>query len=198
MDGNKNITATFGLNPTLNLTKTGDGQGSIKSSISGIDCGPDCQESSAQFPYKKKITLTAKVDSSATFLGWSGDVCDGITKTQCKILMDANKNITARFGLSNISVSPAPYDFGDVKVKQSSQPASFTISNSGMGNLKITKMEMIGVDAKLFKMKGGGKKTISPGGQSTFSVTFTPSSIGSKAAVLRITSNDSQMNPLWK
>jgi hypothetical protein len=59
-----------------------------------------------------------------------------------------------------------------------------------MGNLKITKMEMIGADAKLFKMKGGGKKTISPGGQSTFSVTFTPSSIGSKAAVLRITSND--------
>jgi hypothetical protein len=59
-----------------------------------------------------------------------------------------------------------------------------------MGNLKITKMEMIGVDAKLFKMKDGGKKTIGPGGQSIFSVTFTPSSIGSKAAMLRITSND--------
>lgn len=190
MDSNKSITATFGPNPTLNLTKTGDGRGNIKSSTSGIDCGPDCQASSAQFPYKKKITLTVKVDSSTTFLGWSGDVCDGITKPQCKILMDSDKNITARLGLSNISVSPAPYDFGDVKVKQSSQPASFTINNSGMGNLNITKMEMTGADAKLFKMKGGGRKTISPGGQSTFSVTFTPSSIGSKAAVLRITSND--------
>jgi HYDIN/CFA65/VesB-like, Ig-like domain/Divergent InlB B-repeat domain len=192
MDSNKNIIATFGLNPTLSLTKTGDGKGTgtVKSSTSGIDCGPECEESSAQFPYKKKITLTAKVDSSTTFLGWSGDVCDGITKPQCKILMDANKNITARFGLSNISVSPAPYDFGDVKVKQSSQPASFTISNSGMGNLNITKMEVIGADAKLFKIKSGGKKTITPGGQSTFSVTFTPSSIGSKAAVLKITSND--------
>jgi len=190
MDGNKNIIATFGPNPTLNLIKTGDGKGSIKSSTSGIDCGPDCQESNAQFPYKKKITLTAKVDPSTTFLGWSGDVCNGITKPQCTILMDANKDITASFGLPHISVSPALYDFGDVKVKQSSQPASFTISNSGMGNLKITKMEMIGADAKLFKMKGGGKKTISPGGQSTFSVTFTPPSIGSKVAALRITSND--------
>jgi hypothetical protein len=190
MDHNKNIIATFGLNPTLTLIKSGDGEGSIQSSTSGIDCGPGCEGTDAQFPFKKKITLTAKADPSSTFLGWSGDVCNGVTKPQCSVLMDTNKNITASFGLSNISVSPAPYDFGDVKVKQSSQPASFTISNSGMGNLKITKMEMIGADAKLFKMKGGGRKTVSPGGQSTFSVTFTPSSIGSKAATLRITSND--------
>ncbi|NWG02687.1 MAG: choice-of-anchor D domain-containing protein [Syntrophaceae bacterium] len=192
MDDDKNILAIFELNPTLQVLKSGDGKGTIKSSTVGIDCGPDCQENSAQFGFKKKITLKATMDSYSTFLGWEGFECQGITKPQCTLLMDQNKTVTAKLGLPDVSVSPSFYDFGDVKVKQSSSPTSFTLVNQGTGNLKLTRMEILGTDTKAFKMTGGSQKglTISPGSQYQCSVTFSPTSIGVKTATLRITSND--------
>ena len=207
MDNNKNITAIFELNPTLVLTKSGNGKGSVKSSTRssmgsrqsssvGIDCGPECREDSAQFDHNKKITLKATVDPYSTFLGWEGFDCTGITNPQCTILMDQTKNVTARFEVPDISISPTFYDFKDVRLKQSSPPASFTITNEGIGNLKLTKIEMLGTDARLFKMTRSMTRsrqqtlTLSPGGQYPFSVTFSPTSIGLKTATLRITSND--------
>jgi hypothetical protein len=207
MDNDKNIVAIFELNPTLNLNKSGDGKGSVKSSTrngrrsrqslpAGIDCGPDCSGASAQFDHNKKIVLKATVDPYSTFLGWDGFECTGITTPQCTILMDQTKNVTARFEVPDISISPTIYDFKEVKLKQSSPPASFTITNEGMGNLKLTKIEMLGTDARLFKMTRSMTRsrqqtlTLSPGGQYPFSVTFSPTSIGLKTATLRITSND--------
>jgi hypothetical protein len=207
MDTDKNIVAIFEINPTLTLTKSGDGKGSVKSSTrtgmgsrqslpTGIDCGPECKEDSAQFGHNKKITLKATVDPYSTFLGWDGFECTGITNPQCTILMDQTKNVTARFEVPDISISPTFFDFKDVRLRQTSPPASFTITNNGIGNLKITKIEMLGTDARLFKMTRSMTRsrqqtlTLSPGGQYPFSVTFSPTSIGLKTATLRITSND--------
>ncbi len=190
MDSDKNATANFLPNPTLTLTKSGEGNGNVKSAPKGIDCGVDCTTGDSQFKYKAKVTLKAKADQYSTFLGWSGDACSGTTKPTCKVSMDASKNVTAQFGLPDISVSPAEYNFGDVKIKTQSEPVTFTITNNGIGDLKITKMEITGTDAKMFKKKGGGKKTIKPGAALDFSVTFKPTTTGGKTATLRITSND--------
>ncbi len=190
MDSDKNATANFLPNPTLTLTKSGDGNGNVKSAPKGIDCGVDCTTGDSQFKYKAKAKLTAKADQYSTFLDWSGDACSGITKPTCKVSMDASKNVTAQFGLPDISVSPTTHDFGDVEIKTRSEPATFTIINNGIGDLKITKMEITGTDAKMFKKKGGGKKTIKPGASLDFSVTFKPTTTGAKTATLRITSND--------
>ncbi len=67
-------------------------------------------------------------------------------------------------GCRIFAVSADSYDFGNVKVKQTSAPATFTIKNNGTGNLKITKMKIIGTDAKMFKIKGNCTKAIVPGG----------------------------------
>ncbi len=190
MDSNKNATANFLPNPTLTLTKSGDGKGNVKSAPKGVDCGVDCATHNSQFKYKAKAKLTAKADQYSTFLGWSGGACSGITKPKCTVLMDASKNVTAQFGLPDISVSPAEYNFGDVKIKTQAGPVTFTITNDGIGDLKITKMEITGTDAKMFKKKGGGKKTIKPGASLDFSVTFKPTTTGEKTATLKITSND--------
>ncbi|MBM4339513.1 MAG: choice-of-anchor D domain-containing protein [Deltaproteobacteria bacterium] len=207
MDHDKNITAIFELKPTLVLTKSGNGKGSVKSSTRssmgsrqsssvGIDCGPDCPQDSALFDHNRKIVLKATVDPYSTFLGWDGFECTGITSPQCTILMDQSKEVTARFELPDISISPTFYDFKDVRVRQSSPPASFTIMNNGTGNLKLTKIELLGTDARLFKITRSMTRsrqqtlTLSPGGQYSFSVTFSPTSIGLKTATLRITSND--------
>ncbi len=71
-----------------------------------------------------------------------------------KLTMDSDKNVTASFGLPDIAVSPDSYDVGNITVKQSSSPTSFIIQNNGTGNLKITKMKIIGTDAKMLQDKG--------------------------------------------
>jgi parallel beta-helix repeat protein len=190
----KSVIATFDENiPNqyqLSITKTGTGNGTITSSPKGINCGFDCDETFPESTKPKRVTLKVKPDENSTFLGWGGDCQVSGTKTSCKLTMNSDKNVSASFGLPDISVLPDSYDFGDVTVKQSSSPATFTIQNNGTGDLQKTKMKIIGTDAKMFKIKGSCSKTIASGGICEFTVTFNPKSTGSKSATLQITSND--------
>jgi hypothetical protein len=79
-------------------------------------------------------------------------------------------------------------DFGNVKVKKS-KSGSVKVQNNGKANLTIATL-IIGPDASMFIVTGGGTKTIKPGKFVTLKVTFKPASTGSKQATLRITSND--------
>jgi hypothetical protein len=178
---------------TLSVNKSGTGDGTITSSPKGINCGSNCSEAFSKSTKPKKVTLKIKADANSTFLGWGGACQASGTKTSCKLPMDSDKNVTASFGLPDISVSPTLNDFGDVAVKQSSGPVAFTMQNNGTGNLKVTNMKIIGTDAKMFKIKGSCKKTISSGGSCQFTVTFKPTSAGSKTATLQIISNDPDM-----
>ena len=188
------VTATFTSHQhLLTVTKTGTGNGTVTSSPKGINCGNDCIETYEKVKKPKKVTLKVKPDAYSTFLGWGGDCQSSGTKTSCKLTMDSDKNVIANCGLPDIAVSPDSYDFGDVKVKQTSAPATFTIKNNGTGNLKISKIEITATnktDKNMFKIKGGSKKTIPSGGTFQFTVTFKPTSVESKSATLRITSND--------
>jgi hypothetical protein len=194
MNTNKNLTATFTLintdSYTLNVIKSGTGNGVVTSSPKGIDCGSDCNETYTKNTKPKRVTLKVKPDANSTFLGWGGDCQGSGIKKSCSLKMDSDKNVSASFGLPDIAVSPNSYDFGDVTVKQSSAAATFTIQNNGTGNLKITKIKIIGTDARMFKIKGSCKKTISAGGNCQSTITFKPVSAGSKTATLLITSND--------
>jgi hypothetical protein len=195
MDKDKTCTATFNLAPppnyfTLTVTKSGTGDGIVTSTPAGINCGTDCSDTYQKTTKPKNMKLKIKPDAYATFLGWGG-VCQGQgTKTTCTVKMDSDKSVTASFGLPDISVSPDSYDFGSVAVKKTSSPATFTIQNNGTGNLKVTKIKVIGTDAKMFRIKGGSKKTVAPGGNYSFTVTFKPTSAGTKSATLQILSND--------
>ena len=90
--------------------------------------------------------------------------------------------------MPDVAVSPNSYDFGDVTLKESSDPATFTIQNNGTGKLKISKMKIIGTNSKMFKMKDNCKKVIEPGGNCQFTATFKPTSAGSESATLQIIS----------
>ena len=90
--------------------------------------------------------------------------------------------------ITTVSVTPMSYDYGNVKVKKS-KSASFTVTNSGETNLTIS-TSIKGTDASMFKISGGGSKTIKPGKSLTIKVAFKPTSTGSKSATLEITSND--------
>ncbi len=95
MDAAKTVTANFALKPVgtpLNVTKAGDGTGSVVSNPVGIDCGNTC---SAGYPTNTSVKLTATPATDSTFGGWTGD-CKG-TSLRCTVKMSLARNVTATF-----------------------------------------------------------------------------------------------------
>jgi hypothetical protein len=79
--------------PSITVSKSGTGTGTVTSSPPGIDCGSDCSE-----PYNQGtiVTLTATPDAGSTFWGWSGDCSN---TGPCAVTMNASKTVTAIFQL---------------------------------------------------------------------------------------------------
>ena len=103
-------------NPTLTVTKSGNGVGTVTSNIAGINCGADCNETyNAGTPVILTATpSTGSPASESEFVGWSG-ACMGTG--QCMVTMDTAKSVTAEFALKpNIafvtSTSHAPASLG--------------------------------------------------------------------------------------
>jgi len=78
---------------SLNISKSGTGDGRVTSDPSGINCGSTCTGSYNQ---GTSVTLTATPSSGSIFLGWSG-ACSGTGN--CVFIMDSNKTVTATFNL---------------------------------------------------------------------------------------------------
>ena len=62
---------------TVTVEKQGNGSGTIRSTPTGIDCGPACPGQSGQFEVGTEVTLSAPAASGSAFAGWAGD-CSGI------------------------------------------------------------------------------------------------------------------------
>jgi hypothetical protein len=95
MSADHGCTATFTLNPptnTLTVSKSGNGSGTLTSSLAGIACGATC---SASFSSGQVVTLTATPASDSLFAGWTGDAdcSDG------SVTMTADRSCTATFNL---------------------------------------------------------------------------------------------------
>jgi hypothetical protein len=94
VDGDRSVTATFGLAATLSVALGGSGFGTVTSSPAGIDCvgsGLDCAQ---VYPVGTMVTLTAS-PAAAVFSSWSG-ACAG-QGNPCRITMTADQSVTASF-----------------------------------------------------------------------------------------------------
>lgn len=80
--------------PTLTVTKSGGGAGTVSSDLPGIDCGGDCSEN---FPANTQVVLTAIAAEGSTFAGWSGGGCSGTDP--CTVTIDSVLTIIAAFDL---------------------------------------------------------------------------------------------------
>jgi hypothetical protein len=103
-------------NFTLTVTKTGNG--TVTSSLPGINCGSDCNES---YSSGTVVTLSATAATGSVFAGWSGntDCADG------SIAVNANKSCTATF-------TPVPQAFTlNVSVVKA-------VTGAGTGNGTVT------------------------------------------------------------
>lgn len=104
MDANKTITALFSRDPTkvrFQLTINLDGVGVVSSNPTEIDCGSVVPTGSiclGKFPLGTEVVLTAsqRSGSPSVFSKWEG-VCSIVSGNVCRVLMDADKTITATF-----------------------------------------------------------------------------------------------------
>ncbi len=92
-------TATFSVDPgesenfTLTVARSGNGQGTVTSNPTGIQCGSDCSEI---FPDGTLVSLDASPSTGSVFSQWTGhaDCADGL------VTMVAARSCTAVFDLA--------------------------------------------------------------------------------------------------
>ncbi|HEU4683352.1 MAG TPA: hypothetical protein VFS39_02465 [Nitrospira sp.] len=95
MNGNQTVTATFAPGSStarLIVTKSGSGNGTVRSMPGGINCGNTC---TADFPVGTSVTLTADPTGNSTFVAWHA-ACTG--SGACVVLLNSNQEVTVEFG----------------------------------------------------------------------------------------------------
>ena len=91
-------------------------------------------------------------------------------------------------GIANASL-------GSVNLGSSGQALVFTVRNPGTANLSGLVISMAGANPADFKASVLGTTIVGPAKSTTFSVTFKPTAAGTRAATLRLASNDADENP---
>ena len=96
------VTAMFTLNAfALDVTRAGNGSGSVTSLPAGIACGAAC---SATYDYGTVVTLTPAASLGSMFTGWSG-ACTGTGA--CSVTINAAKSVSATFTLDTHALTVA-------------------------------------------------------------------------------------------
>jgi hypothetical protein len=107
-------------NTVLSVSKEGNGNGSITSSPTGIDCGSEC---SASFDPNMSVTLIATPGLETVFSGWSG-ACSG--SGDCIVSMDQARSVTAIFTLNQYTVTANAAGNGSGTVASDAGGISYT------------------------------------------------------------------------
>jgi len=116
INADTSVTATFNKKPTLNVIKTGTGEGTITSLSAGINCGADCTE---VYEFGTIVVLTATPNAGSSFAGWSGGGCN--VAGTCMLTMNASTTLTATFKLQ----TPGSFTFTDDPLPMPSNDPQF-------------------------------------------------------------------------
>jgi hypothetical protein len=108
-----------------------------------------------------------------------------------------NPEINVFQGSTNL-LSGGNYDFGSVLGGASSPEITFTVENLGTTDLHLTgtpRVVISGPDAAMFVVGTQPATPVTPSGNTPFTITFTPASLGAKTATVTIASDDADENP---
>lgn len=97
-------------------------------------------------------------------------------------------------GGAELADGSSTVNFGTV-VLAAQEVLSFTIINDGAEDLTGLDLSVTGAQSSEFVAADLGATTLAPAASTTFTVTFTPTARGARAATLRIASNDANENP---
>jgi hypothetical protein len=102
----------------------------------------------------------------------------------------ANATITVTTANPVIAVAPGAINFGNQRVATTSGPQTVTISNTGTSNLTVNSITLGGANPGDFSLVNPVlPATIAPNGSTTFQASFTPTTVGARAATVTITNN---------
>lgn len=93
------------------------------------------------------------------------------------------------FGSPGFSVTPASWDFGDVRRRTNSPRTPVTVTNSGLAPLVVSEIGLTGVNPRQFSIASQTctAAPIAAGGTCTVDVRFSPTRFGAKSAGLTLT-----------
>ena len=118
----------------------------------------------------------------------------GATSSDCNVLPgEINvKGNTVSIVDGDVTPSATDHtDFGNANSGGGNVIRTFTIENSGTTSITVSGITMSGADAALFTVGAlTPASPIPPGGSATFTVTFTPTTLGLKTATVNIANND--------
>jgi hypothetical protein len=95
---------------------------------------------------------------------------------------------------AQIALGATNLAFGDQVIVVSSAPQAITVTNTGNAVLQISQVNSADTDKALFGLSGC-TSGVSPGATCTFSITFSPTSVGEKRATFTINSNAKNVAP---
>jgi len=134
-------------------------------------------------------------DIFVTFLPWStGQFTGTLTITDNSNGVAGSTQTVALSGTGTaplVSLSAPGLIFGSQPVSTTSAAQVETLTNTGTGNLTMSTVTIGGTNASDFAMNAGACGTLAPNGTCTFSLTFTPTAIGSRSASLNFTDDAS-------
>jgi hypothetical protein len=139
MSAAKAVDVEFDLIPgkvLLDVSRGGNGSGTVTSSPAGIACGGVCE---AGFTEGAVVTLTAAAAPGSHFSAWTGCASEP-SPTECKVTMSAAKAVTAEFGLEThlLSVSKSGNGSGTVTSSPAGINCGGTCSAAFNHNAEVT------------------------------------------------------------
>jgi hypothetical protein len=178
MSADRQIAATFDLNPslTVNLTGNTSGTGTVTSNPAGINCqfpqGGACQ---AYFAKGTSVQLTSNPGSGSVFDGWTGG-CSGTGS--CTVTMNSDQNIGGSFtGPPTINIGMGGTGSGSVTsvpagIDCPSTACSFAFPSGTTVSLTATPASGSGFDGWNGPCSGTGTCSFKPTADTSVGATF--------------------------
>ena len=178
---------------------------SLKVFVNGSQVGvaiPVNATSNTAMHYSQPINISGNIILSIQFEGRQS-IVDNLQWTvysstpQPEINLIGNSN-TIISGTTTTSMANHT-NFGTAEVGVGSQLHTFTIENTGTANLTLTAvapyLTISGANASDFVLTSPPSTPIAAAGQTSFQITFNPSALGIRNALVTIANNDSDENP---
>lgn len=139
----------------------------------------------ADFETKSSYSIRVQADDG------SGGVFSKALTVNILNVVEVPEIVVEQPAATNLTSGTASIAFGSVALGAPGAAKTFTIRNTGNGNLTLSNPTVSGGQAGDFTVSTAGLLlTVPPGGQTTFAVTFNPGNSGTRSTTLSIGSND--------
>ena len=188
---------------TFTVQNTGTGALTLGTlTLSGINAD--------QYSSTQPVVTTVPANGNTTFTVTFSPTSNGINAASISLINDDNNENPYVINLTGTGVTPSPeisitqgtsiatggnYAFGNQTVNSSSNAITFTVQNTGTAALTVGALNLGGTNASEFSITQPLATSITAGGSTTFTVTFSPTLAGSKTANISLVNNDSDENP---